>query len=82
MQVLKIYLDEGEREALKILAKKNERRDPRSQAALLIRDGLQRAGLLPADVSQAETPEPVISGFGQPGGNGFGRQIGGDHVSG
>jgi hypothetical protein len=56
MQVLKVYLDDAERDALKNLAR-NERRDPRSQAALLIRDGLQRAGLLPIDNAPVVAPQ-------------------------
>jgi hypothetical protein len=54
MQALKIYLDDVERDALKNLSIA-ERRDPRSQAALLIRDGLQRAGLLPNDALAPHT---------------------------
>lgn len=57
MQLLRVYLDEAERDALMNLAR-NKRRDPRSQAALLIRDGLQRAGLLPSDAS-APTTSPT-----------------------
>lgn len=79
MARLMIDLELPEREALINLAQR-ERRDPRDQAALFVRDGLQRAGLLPTDAPQAETPKPVISGLGQPGGNDFGRQIGGGHV--
>jgi hypothetical protein len=51
-----IVLRQNERDALIDLSQRL-RRDPRAQAALLIRDGLEQAGLLPADVTQpAQTP--------------------------
>jgi hypothetical protein len=40
-----VELEENEKHALWILAER-ERRDPRGQAALLIRSGLEKAGLL------------------------------------
>jgi len=52
-----IYLDQQERDALSNLAQR-ERRDPRDQAALIIRHELQRAGLLPADTSTAQPQQP------------------------
>ena len=45
---LTLFLDEGECDALLSLAR-HERRDPRSQAMIMIRRELERAGLLPAD---------------------------------
>jgi len=44
---LTIPLDDNEKNALFVLAKR-EYRDPRSQAALLIREALQNLGLLAA----------------------------------
>ena len=76
-----LSLDGAEREALATLSQR-ERRDMRDQAALIIRRELERAGLLPADVPQAETPGQMISGFGQPGDFGFGRKAGADHGNG
>jgi len=48
-----IKLRPSERKALMVLAKR-ERRDPRDQAALIIRRELEQRGLLPADGSQSE----------------------------
>jgi hypothetical protein len=48
MPMLKIVLLPTEREALLALADR-ELRDPRQQAAVIIRRELQRRGLLPAD---------------------------------
>lgn len=45
-----IYLEQEEREALTHLAQR-ERRDPRDQAALMIREDLQRRGLLPVETA-------------------------------
>jgi len=45
---LVISLDGAERSALTELAER-ERRDPRAQAALIIRRELERAGLLPVE---------------------------------
>jgi hypothetical protein len=50
-----IDLESQERDALIALAQR-ERRDPRDQAALFVRDGLKRVGLLPAD-----TPTPITA---------------------
>lgn len=50
MATLKIVLPIDEQEALQILAQR-ELRDPRAQAVLLIRDGLQRYGLLSANAA-------------------------------
>lgn len=61
MSRLMIYLDLPEREALISLAQR-ERRDPRDQAALFVRDGLQRAGLLPTDSpTPADRPMPITA---------------------
>ena len=43
-----VTLQEDEREALRAIAQR-ERRDPRAQAALMIRRELEREGLLPAE---------------------------------
>lgn len=58
MTVLRVHLREDERQALLKLAQA-ERRDLAPQAALLIRESLQRAGLLPADTA---TPVTVQQG--------------------
>jgi hypothetical protein len=47
MNRLNVYIQQAERAALLQLAQ-NERRDPRDQAALLIRQRLEQLGLLPA----------------------------------
>jgi hypothetical protein len=52
-----VELQPNEREALLRLSQ-GERRDPRQQAALLIVDGLQRAGLLPCDQAANSVPQP------------------------
>jgi hypothetical protein len=52
-----IYLDQQERDALSNLAQR-ERRDPRDQAALIIRRELERAGLLPTD-TPPDQPAPA-----------------------
>jgi hypothetical protein len=54
MAKIMIDLELPEREALITLAQR-ERRDPRDQAALFVRDGLQRAGLLPTDTTPPTT---------------------------
>jgi hypothetical protein len=59
MARIMITLQQNEREALRELAQR-ERRDPRDQAALFVRDGLQRVGLLPVD-----QPTPIVDGFGR-----------------
>ena len=46
MARIMVTLGSDETEALRALAEE-ERRDPRAQAALLIRRGLERVGLLP-----------------------------------
>ena len=51
-----VNLYPNEREALIALARQ-ERRDPRQQAALCIRRDLERHGLLPADDRQVEPQE-------------------------
>ena len=48
MARMMITLQENEREALRTMAQR-EMRDPRQQAAMIIRRELERAGLLPAD---------------------------------
>ena len=45
MPIVKIILEESERDALQMLAR-GEKRDPRAQAALLIRAQLEYLGLL------------------------------------
>jgi len=45
MPIVKVLLQENEDRALLVLARQ-ERRDPRVQAAVLIREGLERIGLL------------------------------------
>ncbi len=61
-----VILKSEERAALIELAQR-ERRDPRSQAACLIRDGLQVRGLLPTDTppisssAQPQQPQGVLS---------------------
>jgi len=53
MPMLKIVLLPTEREALITLADR-ELRDPRQQAAVIIRRELERRGLLPADMAAAD----------------------------
>ena len=48
-----IVLDLDETSALKALARK-ERREPRAQAELIIRDELERRGLLPVENQKTE----------------------------
>lgn len=55
MARIMITLQQNEREALIELAQR-ERRDPRDQAALIIRRELERADLLPTD-----TPTPITT---------------------
>ncbi len=55
MARITVSLEPQERDALFEMAQR-ERRDPRAQAALLIRNGLEQARLLPTD-----TPTPVTS---------------------
>jgi hypothetical protein len=61
MTRIMITLPQNEREALRELAQR-EHRDPRAQAALIIRDGLERAGLLPTATPTSATTLPRISG--------------------
>ncbi len=61
MKRLIVYLNETEHDAL-LRSAKEERRDPRAQAALMIRQELQRRGLLPA----AEAPAEVKSSSAEP----------------
>ena len=56
-----VTLRQDEREALCLLAAR-ERRDPRDQAAMLIRNELKRRGLLPCDEQCGEVEE--VSGNG------------------
>ncbi len=60
MNRISVPLEQSEITALVRLAR-DERRHPREQAAWLIRDGLQRAGLLPAEsqVVLSEQSRPV-----------------------
>jgi len=57
MTALRVHLREDERQALLKLAQA-ERRDLAPQAALLIRESLQRAGLLPAETSPVQPQQP------------------------
>ena len=52
---LTISLREQERTALRALAEQ-EFRDPRAQAALIIRQELERRGLLPPEIPLGQTP--------------------------
>ncbi len=58
MTRITVTLEQNEREALRALSVR-ERRDMRDQAALFVRDGLQRAGLLPSDQPQPITAQPM-----------------------
>lgn len=53
MRRMTVSLQQDERDALIVLAE-HERRDPRAQAAMLIRRELERRGLLPPVDRQAE----------------------------
>jgi hypothetical protein len=55
MERITIFLEPMEKDALLILANK-EYRDPRYQAALIIREDLARRGLLPQE--QPTEPDP------------------------
>lgn len=57
MSRLNVYIQQDERAALLQLAQ-NERRDPRDQAALLIRQRLEQLGLLPP-TPPAPAPPPA-----------------------
>ena len=57
MPLLRVLLQPGERDALYKLAGR-ERRDPRAQAALIIRQALESAGLIPAN--SAAEPWPAV----------------------
>ena len=57
-----VTLDSDEKVALLALAQ-DQRRDPRAQAALLIRQGLERSGLLCDDKHPSEAPG---GGFAKP----------------
>jgi hypothetical protein len=59
MPMLKIVLLPTEREALRELADR-ELRDPRQQAAVIIRRELQRRGLLPADNTPDARPAQEV----------------------
>ena len=52
MTQIVVSLQSSERDALKVLAR-NERRNIRAQAAMLIRSELERSGLLTADAPSA-----------------------------
>lgn len=54
MPMLKVMLDKGEQTALLTLSRR-ERRDPRAQAALIIRAHLEKRGLLSADRPQPQS---------------------------
>lgn len=59
MPMLKVLLQPNEREALLTLANR-ELRDPRQQAALIIRRELERRGLLHADGYAADYPHTEV----------------------
>ena len=62
MPMLNLVLGDKERDALSVLAER-EYRDPRAQAALIIRRELERVGLLPANAESEGTHyEQPISG--------------------
>lgn len=58
---LQVILDAAERSALIELAQR-ERRNPRDQAALLIRHELQKRGLLPGDAKAGDPGRGVSNG--------------------
>lgn len=60
MSRITVTLLRDEREALSTLAQR-ERRDPRAQAALIIRQELIDRGLLPSDIPQPITTSPAHS---------------------
>ena len=60
MNRLNVYIQQDERVALLHLAQ-NERRDPRDQAALLIRQRLEQLGLMqPTPPAPAPTPQTEV----------------------
>ena len=61
MRKIFIALDGAELSALNTCAQA-ERRDPRAQAALIIREALERRGLLPVNVIAAPTDTAQTSG--------------------
>ena len=54
MTRITVKLDEAERDAIRALAK-DERRDTRAQAALLIRESLEKRGLLEVRATARQT---------------------------
>lgn len=64
MPTLKVLLDPSERAALAALSSR-ERRDPRQQAAIIIRVELERRGLLPVTAGGFVLPGPVGPGSGE-----------------
>lgn len=58
MARITVSLQQDERSALQALAQR-ERRDPRAQAALLLRETLIARGLLP---TETETPQTDLAG--------------------
>ena len=62
MTRIMIRLTDSEREALKALAQQ-ERRDPRAQAALLVRKGLEISGIMQPEIAGTQQqPAPAGSG--------------------
>jgi hypothetical protein len=61
MARITVSLKATEREALRVLAER-EFRDPRAQAAIIIRRELERAGLLAAADGRPETAQAVEVG--------------------
>ena len=59
MPTLTVHLNIDEQAALRQLAH-IERRNARAQAAMLIRRELERAGLLPADLSQPQSKRAEV----------------------
>lgn len=61
MPKLVIYFPKQVLDALRMLAER-EYRDPRSQAALIIRDELNRMGLLEATGTETDTNDVILPG--------------------
>ena len=74
MNRLYIVLSEEERSALQILSDQ-ERRDPRRQAALLVRQGLEQAGLLPSSSGVASYDQPINTVKGAPDGSAMSHDV-------
>ena len=67
MTLIKVLLEVDEGKALQVLAQK-ERRDVRAQAAVIIRNELERMGLLdlsPTDKQREQVPIPQLATEGR-----------------